>query len=222
MRFRALLDSVPIFMMCSISIWLAIVECCAEAWYRAHERNLKPPVHWTIQVPPDRLNFQELPFSASTRQMLRFDEGRNLTWRESNGLTYQAIFLRWNPGHTATRLANNHTPEDCLAAAGRELVALAPLQLIYTHGYAFPFRFYEVRDQRGPLFVLYCLWDDRALDRSFAPEWLSYRNRLRSVLAGRRNCGRRSLELAIWGVCDAQVAQTAIADILPAIIKMEN
>lgn len=172
--------------------------------------------------PRGQAGFCEQPFSPQTRQFLRFDEGMNASWREGPGFTWQAIFLLWNPGRVAIGLARNHTPQDCLTAAGHELVGQSGLHLVSVHGLELPFRSYLVRDEGGPVYVFYCLWQDSAVQQTFAAEWLSYRNRLMPVLAGQRNCGQRSLELALWGAASGEEAETALSDVLTRIIQVED
>src|SRR5260221_1522661 len=97
---------------------VAVAEFSTLAWYGVRERRLPPPVTWHIDRPRDQAQFSEMELSAETRRMLRYDDAVNVGWTDNNGLRWQAIFLRWNPGGAAGRLARNHTPADCLPAAG--------------------------------------------------------------------------------------------------------
>jgi hypothetical protein len=153
---------------------------------------------------------------------LRYDEGFNGTWQRGNEQRWQAIFFRWNPGRIAVHLAKSHTPEVCLTAAGRELVSQSGLRPVPVHGLQFPFLSYVVKDENGPLHVFYCLWEDRADAQSFRTTTMTYANRLAPVLAGRRNSGQRSLEVAIWGIADHQEAEAALARELQTLIKVEK
>lgn len=206
----------------ALACWLGLVELGTETWYRVHERRLSAPITWRIDPPRHQDGFCEVPFPPNTRQFLRFDEGLDVSWREGPGLMWQAIFMRWNPGRVAVHLAKNHTPADCLTAAGHEIRAESGLQLVPVGGLDLPFRSYSLRDERGPAYVFYCLWEDRATQQSFETKWLSYRNRLMPVLAGQRNSGQRSLELALWGAADDQAAETALRNVLPRLIKLEQ
>jgi hypothetical protein len=51
---------------------------------------------------------------------------------------------------------------------------------------------------------------------------MNYVNRLAPVLAGRRNSGQRSLEVAIWGIDDHQEAEAALARELGKLIQIEK
>ncbi|HYG36430.1 MAG TPA: exosortase/archaeosortase family protein [Clostridia bacterium] len=201
--------------------WLVLAELGTELWYRLHESRLPQTISWRVDLPTTNATFKVMPFSDKARQYLRFDEGLNGVWREDDGTDWQAIFLRWNPGRIAVHLAKNHTPESCLTAAGNELLSQSEICTIPVRGVHLPFRCYVMEDQRGIAHVFYCLWEDRASTQDFHTMSLTYVNRLEPVLAGRRNCGQRSLEIAVWGFEDAQEAEAAFRRQLTRLIKLE-
>ena len=205
-----------------LSVWLLVVEAGTELWYRSHESRVPMATAWHVEFPRDNATFRELPFSDKTRQFLRYDEGENGTWQEGADQRWQAIFLRWNPGQIAVHLAKSHTPEVCLTAAGRELISQSALRPLAVRGLRLPFRSYVVRDESGPLHVFYCLWEDRANAQSFRTTMMTYGNRLAPVLAGRRNSGQRSLEVAVWGIADQEAAEAALTRELEKLIKLEK
>src|SRR6185295_16125025 len=98
--------------------------------------------------------------------------------------------LHWRPGKTAAHLAQGHTPEVCLTAVGRELVSASELDWIESHGLRLPFRSYAIANCEPPVFVFYCLWDDRKGSRPFKTVALTYTDRLQLALAGQRNPGQ--------------------------------
>jgi exosortase/archaeosortase family protein len=202
----------------ALCIWILLTEFSVEAWYRSHEARVPAAAQWTVAWPVDNPAFKELPLADRTRQILRYDEGRNASWREDN-LTWQAIFLRWKPGRTAIHLAQNHTPEVCMTAAGHTLSAISPQEWFEVNGLRMPFLAYQVTDAPRPFFVYYCLWDDRAGAQGFETMSLTYGNRLASVLAGLRNPGQRSLEIAVSGPDNAAEAGTAVREELEKLIK---
>ena len=178
-------------------------------------------VQWTVAWPVDNPAFKELPLADRTRQILRYDEGRSASWQEDN-LTWQAVFLRWKPGRTAIHLAQNHTPEVCLTAAGYTLNAISPQEWFEVNGLRMPFLAYQVTDAPRPFFVFYCLWDDRAGAQGFETMSLTYGNRLAPVLAGLRNPGQRSLEIAVSGPDNAAEAETTVRAELEKLIKSKH
>ena len=205
------------FLSLALLGWLVLSNLGVGIWYHSHESRLPVAVQWTVAFPTNNPTFKELPLPERTRQILRYNEGRSAAWQEGD-VSWQAVFLRWNPGRTALHLAQNHTPEVCLTAAGHQLTSVSPLEWFEVRGLRMPFLSYEVTDAPRPVFVFYCLWDDRAGTQGFGTMSLTYGNRLAPVLAGLRNPGQRSLEIAVTGVNDASAAETALRHELGKLI----
>ena len=195
-----------------LAAWILLTEIGVEAWYRSHEARLPRATTWTVVWPADNSTFKELPISERTKQLLRYNEGRNASWQEG-ALTWQAFFFRWNPGRIATHLVLGRTPESCMVAAGHKL------DLFEVGGLRLPFSVNRVADSARPFFVFYCLWDDRAGTQGFEVMGLSYGNRLAPVLAGQRNPGQRSIEIAVIGPETAAAAETAVRAELGKMIR---
>jgi len=204
----------------ALAAWLLVVEVSVEWWYRSHEARLARSAVWRVDLPEENPSIRKLPMSEAAQRMLRYDEAVNATW-EAQGKGFQVIYLRWNPGRTALHLARGHTPEVCLTAAGRKLAARSDERQFDVHGVRLPFRGYAVIDESRPLHVFYCLWDDLAGDRSFDTMTLSYGNRLAPVLAGRRNPGQRSIEIAVWGSADTEAAAAAAQKELEKLVVVK-
>lgn len=202
-----------------LGVWLLLVEIGVESWYRVHEAQSPPPVVWTASWPTNNLSLRAVPIPETTRRMLRYDEGQDFQWQDGP-YAWQGIFLRWRPGRTAVNLARSHTPEICLPAAGRRLLATSDLRLFSVHGLQLPFRIYSIADVRGIAYVFYCLWEDRATERSFSSVSLKYSVRLAPVLAGRRQGGQRSLEVVLRGAEDEASAAIAFQALLESLIRL--
>jgi exosortase len=219
------------FILPVLAAWLLCVEVGTEYWYRSHEARLPQTTAWQVTLPRENPTFRDVPFSEKARRFLRFDEGQNGAWEDDQRRRWQAIFLRWNPGRIASHLASFHTPEVCLTAAGRELLSQSDLHTVLVKGLPLPFRSYVAAldrnddfptgsgDAAAPLRVFYCLWDDRANEQSFGTELPTYANRFAPVLAGRRNSGQRSLEVAVWGIGDAAAADVALQHELEKLVQ---
>jgi hypothetical protein len=162
--------------------------------------------------------FKELPVPEATRQILRYDEGRSAAW-SADGLDWQVVFLRWNPGQTAVHLAKNHTPNVCLTAAGHTLKIISPTVWLDVNGLRLPFSVNQVMDSSRPLFVYYCLWDDHSNAEGFTTMSLTHGNRLAPVLTGLRNPGQRSLEILVAGPDTAEAAEAAVQAELQKLIR---
>lgn len=217
---RALVKGWPV-MLCA---WVVVVEIGTELWYRTRERHLPPPITWSVQWPTEATDFQDLPFPENARRFLRFDEGRNAAWRDANSRRWQAIFLRWEPGRIGVHVARSHTPEGCLTAAGRTILRRSDVEMLEINGLVLPVRFYGLRDSGQFLDVLYSHWEDRAsgAGRRIDPMQLTYRNRLESVLSGRRNLGQRSIELAVWGCATEDEARATLQAQLEKMVIPSN
>ena len=202
----------------AFAVWLLLVEVGTELWYRAHEAKAAAPVVWTAAWPANNPTLKAIPMPEATRRILRYDVGENYSWKE-DGLAWQAFFLNWNPGRTAVHLAQNHTPEVCLAAVGRRLLSASDIQSISVNGLRMPFRSFAVAEGGQNIYVFYCLWEDSSGERNFQTAILTYGNRLSPVLVGRRQRGQRSIELAVWGAADEQAAATALQHQLERLIQ---
>ncbi len=215
---------VPVVLLYLLTAWLVMAEVGTELWYRIHEWRLPPPVTWQVELPTDNPTFAVRPISEKSRQYLRYSEAKNAAWRGPDGTSWQTIYLRWDPGRTAVHLAKNHTPEICLEASGRKVLSQAPLRHYSVNGLELPVIQYRISDESGPLQVFYCLWEDRPqkAKRDFSTMLLGYANRLEPVLAGRRNSGQRSLEIAVWGIADDAEAEAAFRGQLTRLVHVRQ
>jgi hypothetical protein len=92
------------------------------------------------------------------------------------------------------------------------------MKWIEAGGLRLPFAVYEVTDTPQPVFVFYCLWDDRTSQQGFETMLLTYGNRLAPVIQGLRNPGQRSLEIAVTGMADASAAEAAVRGALEKMV----
>ena len=202
----------------ALVIWLAAVEISVTGWYRWHEARVPPAAQWTVAWPTNNPTCKLTGLPADTRRILRYDEGQSVRW-EADELGWQAVFLRWNPGQTALHLAQNHTPQGCLTAAGNTVTILSNRVWLDAAGLQLPFTVYALEHTSPPVFVFYCLWDDRASTQGRGALSLNYGNRLTPVRQGLRNPGQRSLELVLSGNLDRAQAEAAVQNLLPQIIR---
>jgi hypothetical protein len=96
-----------------------------------------------------------------------------------------------------------------------------PSEFAGTNCLRLPFAIYEVAEARQTYFIFYCLWDDRAGLQGFERMELTRFNRLAAVLAGVRNVGQRSLEIAITGPRNARVAEITLCAELGKLIQYQ-
>jgi exosortase len=204
-----------------ILISLLVAEVAVECWYRSHEWRLPVPIQWNVALPCANPTFHQSRFSEQAQKLLRFDQGAAGYWRTAAGAYCQAIFLEWKPGRTAAHLASMHTPAQCLTSTGRPLQELELLEA-QIHGLSLSFELYQFREAAGPVYVFYTLWRDRGETEDFQPSSSVVVNRLKAVLSGRRNCGQRSLEFAVWGMANQAQAETVLRSELDSLIRVDS
>ena len=184
-----------------------LTEIGVESWYRLHEAHLPPARQWTINWPADNPTFTERPITADALAMLKCDENRRVSWQE-HGRQWQVIFLKWNPG---TRVQLGHSPNICMTGAGHTLTTVSNCEWFEIGDLRLPFTVFEVVDPLQPFYIFYCLWNDRLNAPGAGATYSSLcGNRIAPVLAGLRNSGQRSLELAVSGVNSAEEAEAAV------------
>jgi len=200
-------------------VWLVASEAGVEFWYGRNESSTNTRATWSVRFPADASKFKEMPFDPTVVRMLRFDEGRNAAWAGLDGSRYQGIFLHWKPGRIAVHLARSHTPEVCLTASGRKLSPGAESQTVVIDG--LPLKFDVYHAEKEGLWVYYCLWEDGVSSDSNETERLTYGNRLRPVMEGRRNSGQRSLEIAVWSPESAAEIHSKMAQLLQTLVQVQ-
>ena len=211
----------PVAFAVMLLLWLAACEVGVEFWYARHESPASARQTWSVRLPVTAPGFRELPFGERTMQFLRFDEGANAAWTDQDGTRCQAIYLRWNPGRIAVHLARGHTPEVCLTASGHKLTGGTEPQTVAVGGLSLAFDVYHAEGEG--LWVYYSLWEDGFSGESNnATEFLTYGNRLRPVLEGRRNRGQRSLEIAVWSAAGAEEVHAKVTRLIQSLVQVQR
>jgi exosortase len=212
--------SQPAFLPAAVAllVWLGVAETAVALWFRAHEREARPQAVWTVAWPTNAPGFRALTLPEQNRRLLRFDEAGTAQWRAEDGTPVQAIFLRWEPGRVAAKLARSHTPEVCLTAAGAVLQGPPRSRRFSVAGLELEFEVYDFDGLRA----YYCLWADRAAAQESSSVSLTYARRWQAVREGRRNLGQRSLEVAFWTHGDAAETDTMMAALLAELVRVEK
>ena len=202
-------------LLLSLLAWIALVEVSVESWYRWHEQRLPPAKQWTIAWPTNNPTFKDSPIAAAALEILKCDENRNAGWQEDDR-QWQVIFIKWNPG---THVSFGHSPNICMTGAGHTLTTVSDCEWYDAGGLRLPFAVFEVMDAPQPFYIFYCLWNDRLNTSGPGATYLSFwGNKLAPVLAGIRNPGYRSLEIAVGGVTSAGEAESAMRAELEKIL----
>jgi exosortase len=232
------------FLLCLL--WLLAIEVAVEAWYRAGERDLVATQRWDVRWPETSAGFRELKIDDTVEATLRFDEGRQATWRASSSPaiatraateTWSMFFFRWQPGSTSILRARAHRPDICLPNVGWRMAAdhgVRPYPV--TDGVHLPFRHFtfvrEIPSQRAVFaHAFFCQREDRVrLDEapvdatSGAIGGWARSDRLGVVLQGWRNQGQQVLQLIMVTPenLSIEAAQAEFAELVPKIVTVEH
>jgi hypothetical protein len=203
-------------------LWLVCVEAGSELWYRHLESHLAPSPNWSVMFPSDNPTLRNLPASAETESLLRFDEGKQANWIDSDGSRWQAFYFSWNPGRVAGYLAKRHTPEICLPAAGLKMDSGPDLTIMNINGLALPVRSYVFESEGAAIYVFHCRWEAGVNENAYVTHESARFNLIRGIWAGRGKYGEKILEIIISGYSDAAQAKEAFARHLNSLIKVES
>ena len=229
--------SFPSAVLTAAFAWMLTIELGVEAWYRAHERNLRPSAQWGVHWPESAPQFREVKIDERTRSILHNDEGRGAMWRDPNdSLSTAALgettsllyFFRWQPGHNSALLANAHRPDVCLPASGwRQTGDFGVRDYQISNNFAVPFRHFEFRSEGSGrpriAHAFYCVWEDRIPQTQSAdasarglfgdPSAWTRSERMQAVLQGRRHLGQQVMEYLVIeaGEIGAPQAEEAFA-----------
>ena len=167
-------------------------------------------------------SFKSLPIAEKTRYLLRFDDGKQGQWNESDGTLWQAFYFDWLPGRVAGYLAKRHTPEICMPAAGCTLRSGPELTMLNVHGVELPMRSYVFETAGGLLNVYQCRWEAGVGKEAYVAQESARYNLIRAIWAGRGNHGQKVLELVVSGFVDPEDARQALLKELEKLIKVDN
>jgi len=210
------------FLAIGLLTWLVVVEVGVQLWYRHIESHLIPGPNWTVNFPTNNPTFKVVPIDDSTRRLLRFDEGKQGIWSESDGSQWQVFYFNWRPGRVAGYLAKRHTPEICLQATGLKMLDGPKLKMMSINGVELPMRSYLFQSGRGLLHVYHCIWDNGANMDAYVRHESARFNLIRSIWTGRGNKGQKVLEVIVVGINDPERLKAAVRSELAKMIKVEK
>jgi hypothetical protein len=199
-----------------------------------------------VQWPEDAPGFKEVPIDDHTREMLRYDDGRQATWKIPLGVRPEdgaplpsrigqayLFFFRWEPGTATVLRARAHRPDICLPAVGwtqlgqpeiRSYPVGENLALPFQH-----FRFLHNDPGGRPIYAetFFCLREDRVRAGSggeaatLAFSHWNIAERWEVVRKGMRNPGQQVVEFVLLSrhLLSAEEARTRFAAIVPELVK---
>jgi exosortase len=206
----------------ALLVWLVAVEAGVELWYTIRESQIKPGPAWSVVFPENNPSFKSLPIPEKTSYLLRFDDGKQGQWNESDGTVWQAFYFDWLPGRVAGYLAKRHTPEICMPAAGCTLRSGPELIMLNIHGVVLPMRRYVFDTPGSSLNVYQCRWEAGAGEETYVAQESARYNLIRAIWAGRGNHGQKVLEIVVSGFADPEDARQALLKQLEKLIRVDE
>lgn len=208
--------------MVAVGCWSLCVLVLNEMWYRSHELKNTGDFHWSVALPESNPTFRKIDMAPRTLHLLKFDVGATGTWQQGDGSQWTLYFFRWLPRSIGSVIQSRiHRPDECLPAAGLEQVSDAGIKYFAVGKLKLPFRRYAYLEDGKPLFVFFCQWEDGS-EKQLGLQGSNQTDRLRSVLVGRKVVGNQSLELLVAGYAKLEEADQALAQYLPAIIRLDD
>lgn len=211
--------SVPIISVTLILVAL-IAEIGTEAWYRTKESSLITATSFSIDFPESAKYYQEDEFSEITRTILKFNEGTGASWQAESGDQWRIYLLEWEPKRVSKKLVSAHTPEVCYPAAGFNLESFLGFRTISVKGVTIHFRTYLFRQDETFFYVFHGVWEEKVSNTNtpLEMESLSRKQRLTTVLEGKRNLGQKILGVSVLGPTTLEEAETKLKDTLSEIL----
>jgi exosortase len=214
--------SAPGRLASALIIWLVMVEVGVQLWYRHVESRLKPGPAWTVRFPTDNATFKDVPIPVATKNLLRYDEGRQASWTEPDGMDWQFFYCQWLPGKVAGYLAKRHTPEICLQSTGMKMLSGPELVMMNINGIELPVRCYLFETDVGPIQIFHCRWEAGVDNSAYVENESSRYNLVRAIWAGRGNKGQKVLEVMLSGISDPDQAKAALKRELEKLVQVTN
>ena len=221
--------------------WLVAIEAAVEIWYRVHEHRLVARERWSVQWPENAPGFRQIPINQEVKSILRFDEGRQVSWSipaappSQPAANAMLFFFRWEPGTGTILRARSHRPDICLPSVGwrqtgdygvRDYRVNEKLTLPFRH---FAFALQDAKRGSVVAHAFFCIRENKVQPdaRPFGagsvsgPEW-DRSDRMRVVREGLRNPGQQVMQLVLIGPAELTptVAEALFAEQLQEIVKL--
>jgi exosortase/archaeosortase family protein len=205
----------------ALLVWILLVESGVQFWFFTREANLLPAPEWSLQFPADNPSVKNFAIDDATRNLLRYDEGREATWTAADGTFWQAFYFDWRAGRVAGYLAKRHTPEICLPAMGLRLKEGPNLNFVNVHGVDLAVRSYVFADENNQVQVFHCRWEAGAGREAYVLNESARYNLVRAVWSGRGDRGQKVFEIIISGLNDPHRAWQEVTNQLDRMVVVK-
>ena len=212
------ISKTPAFACVAAVVAMALMAGGSEGWYWWKNKNAVRAPAWTVASADPALGEVDEELGERVQEMLRYDRGFQRSWRDEGGRQWHMIFTEWDPKRMSLHYAQPHLPEQCQRMIGREIMSKSELRKAEANGVTIAYNLYKIRAGADEFYLMYVINDDRISGKEITVERASPANRMKAVMAGRRNMGQRSMQLALVGEPDAEVAEQAMLQLLPQLV----
>jgi exosortase len=208
----------PAFACLAAIVAMALMAGGSEGWYWWKNKNAVRAPAWTVASADPASGLVDEELGEFVEEMLRYDRGFQRNWRDGDGRQWHLIFTEWEPKRMSLHYAQPHLPEQCQRSIGREIVSKSELRKAEANGVTIAYNLYKIRAGADEFYLMYIINDDRISGQEVTVERATPANRWKAVMAGRRNMGQRSMQLALVGEPDAAIAEQSMLELLPQLV----
>ena len=208
----------PAFACVAAIVAMALMAGGSEGWYWWKNKNAVRAPAWTVASADPASGLTDEDLGEHPREVLSYDRGFQRTWRDDRGRQWHMIFVEWEPKRMSLHYAQPHLPEQCQRMIGREIISKSELRKTTANGVTIAYNLYKIRAGADEFYLMYVINDDRVSGQEITVERATPANRMKAVMAGRRNMGQRSMQLALVGEPDAAVAEQEMLQLLPQLV----
>ena len=212
------ISKTPAFACVAAIVAMALMAGGSEGWYWWKNKNAVRAPAWTVASADPARGEADEELGERVEEMLRYDRGFQRSWRDEGGRQWHMIFTEWEPKRMSLHYAQPHLPEQCQRMIGRDIVSKSELRQAQANGVTIAYNLYKIRAGADEFYLMYVINDDRVSGQQVTVERATPANRMKAVMAGRRNMGQRSMQLALVGEPDAEVAEQAMLELLPQLV----
>lgn len=209
---------VPAFAAVAAVVAMVLMIGASEGWYRWKAKTLVRAPAWSVAPAEPGSGVADRELAERVHDILRFDSGFERSWRDEGGRSWHLIYVDWLPKRMSLHYSSAHLPEQCQTMIGRTIESKSELRRTVANGVSIPYFIYKIRAGSDEFFLMYIVSDDRIGGETIVPTRPTSANRLAAVLAGRRNMGQRSMQLALVGEKDEARAEQAMLALLPELV----
>lgn len=198
------------------------VELAVLGWFARAEASSRGEWDLTADLARGMPSFVAADGQPAMRATLRSDALQVGQWRGPGGGRRSGYVVEWQQGQRAALVLPSHNPGVCLPAAGARVAREWPTVEFETPLLKLPFRVQEYDGAGGRFFFFHVAWNvttGAPLDYGADAMLLTWRERWRETIAGRRDVKVVLIGLAIHDAASFEQAKWAARDELGRILR---